>query len=284
MAKGNSKKRQSGRQSGGRQSGRYTRNASEFDINEFVPPVKVDTTSTEEQEERTKRALALLQASEQAEREIIHNLATLKIEKIFWGRLSPEVLNNVNDFSTGSFESDGNIIELTPFTLLKTKLHRALNNRYRALNMIIKELLLGKNINKIVDEKSSQIEAMKNNEPTSEIAEGEEETPVERSKEQIREYNNIRNIKFLAEMISVFCERTSISDVIGSLRVINIIEGCAMKAFNIIDETSAKGGNIGNIVESVEEEAKNYSRVFMKNLDRLNSILEQKGEERIHFF
>ena len=271
MAKGNSKKRQSGRQSGGRQSGRYTRNTSEFDINEFVPPVKVDTTSTEEQEERTKRALALLQASEQAEREIIHNLATLKIEKIFWGRLSPEVLNNVNDFSTGSFESDGNIIELTPFTLLKTKLHRALNNRYRALN-------------KIVDEKSSQIEAMKNNEPTSEIAEGEEETPVERSKEQIREYNNIRNIKFLAEMISVFCERTSISDVIGSLRVINIIEGCAMKAFNIIDETSAKGGNIGNIVESVEEEAKNYSRVFMKNLDRLNSILEQKGEERIHFF
>ena len=284
MAKGNSKKRQSGRQSGGRQSGRYTRNASEFDINEFVPPVKVDTTSTEEQEERTKRALALLQASEQAEREIVHNLATLKIEKIFWGRLSPEVLNNVNDFSTGSFESDGNIIELTPFTLLKTKLHRALNNRYRALNMIIKELLLGKDINKIVDEKSSQIEAMKNNEPTSEIAEGEEETPVERSKEQIREYNNIRNIKFLAEMISVFCERTGISDVIGSLRVINIIEGCAMKAFNIIDETSAKGGNIGNIVESVEEEAKNYSRVFMKNLDRLNSILEQKGEERIHFF
>ena len=283
MAKGNSKRKQSGgRQSGGRQSGRYTKSVSAFDINEFVPPVKNEVVSSEEQEERTKRALALLQASEQAEREIIHTLATLKIEKIFWGRLSPEVLNNVNDFSTGSFESDGNIIELTPFTLLKTKLHRALNNRYRALNMIIKELLLGKDISKIVEEKTTQIEAMKSNEPQS--AEGEEVAPIERSKEEIREYNNIRNIKFLAEMISVFCERTNISEVIGSLRVINIIEGCAMKAFNIIDETSAKGGNIGNIVESVEEEAKNYSRVFMKNLDRLNSILEQKGEERIHFF
>lgn len=282
MAKGNSKKqRQGGRQSGGRQSGRYSRGVSEFNIDEFVPPIKNEVAS-EEQEERTKRALALLQASEQAEREIVHTLATLKIEKIFWGRLNPEVLNNVNDFSTGSFETDGTVIELSPFTLLKTKLHRALNNRYRALNMIIKEILLGKDINKIVEEKTALIESMKSENPTP--TEGEEEAVVERSKEQIREYNNIRNIKFLAEMISVFCERTGISDVIGSLRVINIIEGCAMKAFNIIDEVSAKGGNIGNIAEAVEEEAKNYSRVFMKNLDRLNAILEQKGEERIHFF
>lgn len=261
MAKGNSKKTM--RKGTGRANfdmynepvvkGRFNQSNDDY----FAP------ITPEELEERTKKALALLAMTEESEREIIGDLSTLKIEKSFWSRIIPEIVSGVNDFS------EGGEARIPAMRFLLIKLQRAIGNRHKALSYVMRDVINDSNLTTVIENMDRDIESMKSQE--------------ERTPESIRAFNTVRNNKFFAELAQAFSSRTNCSEATACIKVMMIIESVAVRVFEIIEENS-ENGTIEDISRIVEEESKFINRKFMKALDRLNSILEQRNEERISFF
>lgn len=259
MGKGN-KQRSKGNQERGRNLERY---------DEYVPQVKL---TEEEQKARIERALALLDSQEETERATVIALSELKISKNYWGRMLPEVVQGVNDFTDANDDSEKEGMRQPAMKYMLTKLHRAFNNRLKVLNFVTKNLINGDEIEAIISTADEKLSEMSNT------------SQEERDTNAIRQFNEVRTTKFLSEQALALAKNTGVSVLLASHKMIDLFNTINMKMIMIIENAIINNHKVAEVGNVVEREIKQANTSFMKGLDRLNIILESKGEERITYF
>ncbi len=204
----------------------------------------------------------------------IKSLAALKIQKFFWGRIIPEVVSGINDFSSGDIEGRP---QLPVINLVKSKLARAISNRTNAYSYILSQLVKGKNLAEIAAESQAKLDEL------SAKREAEKAEGKERDVQSFRYFNSVLAVKIFTDITLQYLDKVTVIEEVAIGEVLTNIQIVGNQVFNMIASVGEEM-KISQFQASIETKAKNINRDFMGGVSSLNAVLEIMGEQKISFF